>query len=112
MARPRKDIRLFPELDPSLVEAKLLEFIEAAEVQAGLSGSDKKAYAKKRFGKWLDDVIRLPWYLEPFDGLAINLALNVVDWLIGGWMESVFTRWKAAKAATVVVEEDKGKKKK
>ncbi|MDO5114590.1 MAG: hypothetical protein Q4D58_00695 [Synergistaceae bacterium] len=40
----------------------------------GASGEDKRRYVVAR----LDDMVRLPWYLEPFDGPLFGLLADMV----------------------------------
>ncbi len=106
MARPRKAKRILPPLDPTMIESGLLASIQSV-ADLPISGDEKKQRAIAAFGKWLDDKLKLPWYLEPFDGPAITAILSLLSWLIGGWMESVYLRWKASQPVGVGLTTDK-----
>lgn len=106
MARPRKQRRILPPLDPVAIESALLSAIEGVD-HLDVPGDEKKARAIAAFAKWLDKQIKLPWYLEPFDGPAIKAALTMLHWLVGGWMESVFQRWKAKQSVGAALAADK-----
>jgi hypothetical protein len=60
-----------------------------------LTGPEKKKVVISRLAQWFDDALKLPWYLEPFDKAVAKFVLTAVYWVIGGWLESVFQRWKA-----------------
>ncbi len=46
--------------------------IEAEKTIPGESAEKKRAYVVQR----LDDMVLLPWYLEPFDGAAFGLVVD------------------------------------
>lgn len=48
--------------------------IEAEKTLPGATGAEKRASVVKR----LDDMVKLPWYVEPFDGPAFGLLVDLV----------------------------------
>ena len=51
----------------------LKKILEAEAAIPGASGAEKKAYVVR----WLDEAVKLPWYLESFDGALFSLAIYV-----------------------------------
>lgn len=90
----RKLSRPLPAIDHSAIERKMLELVIEVE-SAKVSGPEKKIIVINRLAQWFDDAVKLPWYLEPFDKPIAKVVLTAVYWIIGGWLESVFQRWKA-----------------
>lgn len=77
--------------------------MEAEKAVPGKSASEKRAYVVQR----LDDMVKLPWYLEPFDGpafgLLVDMACDKLNLLMGHeWTE--LTPAQAAKVAAVIDE--------
>ena len=58
----------------SLKKWALQLVMEAEEAIPGGTGTEKRAYVVRR----LDDMVRLPWFLEPFDGPAFGLLVDLV----------------------------------
>ncbi len=96
----RKSVRPLPVLDHSAIESKMLALVIEVE-SAKLSGPEKKKVVIERLAEWFDDALKLPWYLEPFDKAVAKVVLSAVYWIVGGWLESVFQRWKAKLPAAV-----------
>ena len=114
----RKALRPLPAIDFGSVESKMVELIEKVEPKK-LAGADKKKVVIEHLAQWFDDALKLPWYLEPFDKLVAKAVLGGVYWIVGGWLESVFQRWKAklpsdvqADLADAFVSDEAPKKKK
>lgn len=77
--------------------------IQAEEKLPGKTGAEKKAYVVNK----LDAMVKLPWYLEPFDGPAFSLLVDLVcdklNILLGHvWSEANLTLDQIQKVATVV----------
>ncbi|MBR4401338.1 MAG: hypothetical protein IKT09_06535 [Synergistes sp.] len=77
--------------------------MEAEDEIPGGTGMEKRAYVVKR----LDEIVRLPWYLEPFDGPAfgmlVDLACNKLNLLVGhNWNEAKLTPEQEQKIAAVM----------
>lgn len=77
--------------------------IEAEGAIPGGTGMEKRAYVVQR----LDDMVKLPWYLEPFDGpafgLLVDMACDKMNLLVGHkWDETELTPEQTQKIAAVI----------
>lgn len=77
--------------------------MEAETTIPGGTGMEKRAYVVKH----LDDMVKLPWYLEPFDGpafgLLVDLACDKLNLLVGhNWNEVKLTPEQEQKIAAVM----------
>lgn len=77
--------------------------IEAEGAIPGGTGAEKRAYVVKR----LDDMVRLPWFLEPFDGpafgLLVDMACDKLNLLMGHeWDAAELTPEQTRKIAAVI----------
>lgn len=69
----------------------------------GAAGAEKRKYVIQR----LDDMVKLPWYLEPFDGPAfgilVDLACDKLNLLCGhDWGNVSLTPEQITKVAAIV----------
>lgn len=82
----------------------VLQMVMEAEAEIpGGTGMEKRAYVVKR----LDDIVKLPWYLEPFDGpvfgMLVDLACGKLNLLVGhNWDGAKFTPEQEQKIAAVM----------
>ncbi|MEG1824357.1 MAG: hypothetical protein RRY12_01235 [Cloacibacillus sp.] len=79
------------------------QILEAEQTIPGATGTDKRAYVVQR----LDDMVKLPWYIEPFDGPAfgvlVDLACDKLNLLCGhDWASVTLTPEQITKVAAVV----------
>lgn len=87
----------------SLKKWALQLVMEAEEAIPGGTGTEKRAYVVAR----LDDMVRLPWYLEPFDGPAFGLLVDMtcdkLNLLVGHkWDAAKLTPEQTRKIAAVI----------
>lgn len=52
----------------------LKKILEVEAAIPGASGAEKKAYV----ARLLDEAVKLPWYLEYFDGALFSLVIDVL----------------------------------
>lgn len=101
-------------------ESAVKGFVEAADSRSLLSGEQKKRAVTKAAIKWLDEKIKLPGLWE----LLSDVVIHAGAWLLSGWIESIYLRWKSehkAQAAQIeaavelaeeVIDASKAKKRK
>ncbi len=65
----------------------LKRVLEAEAALPGATGAEKRDFVARR----LDEMVKLPWWLEPFDGALFGLAIDVV---CGALNESFGHRWQ------------------
>lgn len=87
----------------SLKKWTLQLVIEAEGSIPGGTGAEKRAYVVQR----LDDMVRLPWFLEPFDGpafgLLVDMACDKLNLLMGHeWDAAELTPEQTRKIAAVI----------
>jgi len=100
----------FPE---GMIE-KAEKLISQADQMARYTGAQKRKFVAKQLAKWIDDKIKLPWYLELIDGPLMSL---VFEWLIQVIFDIVQRHKEqkvaiAAEAEKLRIESDELKRKK
>lgn len=79
------------------------QILEAEQAVPGKNGEEKRTHVVQR----LDDMVKLPWYMEPFDGPAfgilVDLACDKLNMLCGhDWTKVTLTPEQITKVAAVV----------
>ncbi len=74
-----------------------------AEAKGGMGG-DKRNFAIKELARWLDDAIKLPWFLELIDGPAFYIAAMLLGPHIEAAFEKIFKKKPAADPCAALQE--------
>ena len=73
-----KKSRIKLNVEPSALVATVLKFIMEAN-SLDLEGPEKRRWVAKRVADYLDDAIKLPFFLELFDGPVFLLLATLVQ---------------------------------